>query len=132
MSNLFSLFHSKHKIMKNYFLGILCFFATLTVIAQTEKSKSTEPDKNKPVITAEVSCGQCQLGLPGKTCDLAIRIDKKAYFIDGTKIDSHGDAHANDGFCNSIRKAKVQGELLNDRYQVTYFELLPEKVKKNK
>ena len=33
-----------------------------------------------------------------KGCDLAIRIDGKSYFVEGTKIDDHGDAHANDGF----------------------------------
>jgi hypothetical protein len=36
--------------------------------------------------------------MEGKACDLAVRIDGKAYFVDGTSIDSHGDAHAADGF----------------------------------
>jgi hypothetical protein len=30
-----------------------------------------------------------------KDCELAVRIDGKPYFVDGT-FDSHGDAHAND------------------------------------
>jgi len=32
-------------------------------------------------------------------------------------------------FCNAVRKAEVQGEIVNDRYKVTYFKLLksPEK-----
>jgi len=45
-------------------------------------------------------------------------------------IDSHGDAHAKDGFCNSIRKAEVQGEIINDRFKVTYFKLLKAEAKK--
>jgi hypothetical protein len=36
--------------------------------------------------------------LKGYACDLAVRIDGKPYFVDGTSIDSHGDAHAEDGF----------------------------------
>ncbi len=80
-------------------------------------------------MVVEAACGQCRLGLEGKSCDLAIRMDGKSYFVDGTTIDSHGDAHANDGFCNSIRKAKVQGKLVDNRFKATYFELMPEPAK---
>ena len=45
--------------------------------------------------------------------------------MDGTTIDEHGDAHADDGFCNAIRKAEVQGTLVKGRFNVTYFKLLP-------
>jgi hypothetical protein len=37
--------------------------------------------------------------MEGHGCELAVRIDGKPYFVDGTSLDSHGDAHANDGFC---------------------------------
>ena len=84
------------------------------------------PDPTKPVQQVEASCGQCRLGLPGKSCDLAVRIEGKAYFVDGTTIDSHGDAHAKDGFCQAIRKAEVQGQVVNNRFVATYFRLLPE------
>jgi hypothetical protein len=36
--------------------------------------------------------------LEGHGCELAVRIDGKPYFVDGTSLDSHGDAHANDAF----------------------------------
>jgi hypothetical protein len=49
-----------------------------------------------------------------------------AYFVDGTKIDDHGDAHAKNGFCNAIRKAEVQGEIKEGRFVATYFKLLEE------
>lgn len=75
-------------------------------------------------MVVETACGECQFKLTGKGCDLAVRIDGKAYFVDGTDIDSHGDAHAKDGFCNAVRKAEVQGEIVNNRYKVTYFKLL--------
>jgi hypothetical protein len=96
----------------------LCFLSTK---AQTKN----EPDPNKKLQTVEASCGQCKFGLKGKGCNLAVRIEDKAYFVDGTEIDSHGDAHESDGFCNAIRKAEVQGEVVNGRFQVSYFKLLP-------
>lgn len=104
--------------MKNLF-SILLLFTALLSNAQEKK----EPLKSQIV---EVSCGECQFGLKGKGCDLAVRIDGKAYFADGTKIDDHGDAHAKDGFCEAIRKAKVTGKIVNNRFQVTSFTLLPE------
>ena len=58
-------------------------------------------------------------------CDLAVRIEGKSYFVKGTSIDSHGDAHAKDGFCSCIRKAEVVGEIKDNRFIVTYFKLMP-------
>ncbi|PCJ87577.1 MAG: hypothetical protein COA57_04450 [Flavobacteriales bacterium] len=58
-------------------------------------------------------------------CDLAVKIDGKAYYVDGTKIDDHGDAHSEHGFCNAVRKAEVTGEVVDGRFQATSFELLP-------
>jgi hypothetical protein len=86
--------------------------------------------KKRPEIV-ETACGECQFKLDGKGCDLAVRINGKSYFVDGTDIDSHGDAHAKDGFCNAIRKAEVQGEVVNDRFKVTYFKLLKSPEKKD-
>lgn len=54
-----------------------------------------------------------------------MRINGKALFVDGTDIDSHGDAHAKDGFCEAVRKAEVQGEITGNRFKVTYFKLIP-------
>ena len=89
---------------------------------------SNAQDKKEPIKSqiVEVSCGECQFGLKGKSCDLAVRIDGKAYFVDGTKIDDHGDAHAKDGFCETIRKAEVTGTIANNRFKVNTFKLLPE------
>ena len=73
----------------------------------------------------EASCGQCNLGLEGRGCDLAIRVDGEAYYVDGTSISDHGDEHGEDGMCSCVREAKVSGELVDGRFQVTSFELLP-------
>ena len=112
--------------MKTLFL--LASLALSTSLFAQEKKQAT-PDKTQPIQTVEAACGQCKLGLPGKTCDLAVRLDGKAYFVDGIHIDSLGDAHAKDGFCNAIRNAKVQGKVVKDRFVATYFVLVPEKEK---
>ncbi len=59
-----------------------------------------------------------------------VRIDGKSYFVEGTKIDEHGDAHADDGFCNAIKKAEVIGEVKDGKFVVSYFKLLPNSTKK--
>ena len=116
--------------MKTSLLIALISLFTLPVVAQDKATKKPLIDKSKKVLLVEASCGQCKLGLPGKNCDLAIRLNGKSYFVDGTKIDDHGDAHAKDGFCEAIRMAKVQGEIKDDRFKATYFQLVPENTKK--
>jgi len=74
----------------------------------------------------ELSCGQCQFHLDSqKGCDLAVRINGEAYFVDGAGIDDFGDAHDKEtGFCEVIRKAEVVGDIVNDRYQMKSINLL--------
>ena len=103
------------KIITSLFL-----FSILLTNAQDKK------EEIKPQI-AEAACGQCQFAMKGNGCDLAVRIDGKAYFVDGTTIDSHGDAHADDGFCAKIRKAEVVGKIVDNRFKVTSFKLIPKK-----
>ena len=107
-------------------LIFLCFsIAISTSIAQTKKSIVSKKDPDKKIEVVETACGECRLGLKGKSCDLAVRINGKSYFVDGTNINDHGDAHETDGFCNAVRKAEVQGTIVNNRYKVTYFKLVP-------
>ena len=75
--------------------------------------------------TVELSCGQCQFGLTSQEgCDLAVRFDDKAYFVDGADIDDFGDAHDKDtGFCEVIRTAEVSGEIIDDRFKVNTIAL---------
>lgn len=114
--------------MKQVFLSIL-MLSTISLFAQ-QKPVEEKPDPAKKLYEVEASCGECQLGLKGKGCNLAIRMNGQAYFVDGSHIDSHGDAHADDGFCNKIRKAAVQGEVVKNRFKASYFKLLPEAEKK--
>jgi hypothetical protein len=117
--------------MKALFLAAIISCSFTAVMAQTKDTKTpAAPDKNKEVLMVEAACGQCKFELPGNSCDLAVRMNGKAYFVDGSNIDSHGDAHAKDGFCNAIRKANVQGEIVDGRFKATYFQLIPESAKK--
>ena len=108
--------------MKTIITLIITTFFAFTTLAQ----KAGQPDKNKKILIVEAACGECKLGLKGESCDLAVRINGRSYFVDGTNIDSHGDAHAKDGFCKAIRMAKVQGEIVNDRFKASYFQLIPD------
>ncbi|NHM08275.1 hypothetical protein G4D82_13680 [Flavobacterium sp. CYK-4] len=101
--------------MKKISTFLLVFFC-LAIQAQTGAKSQI----------VEASCGQCQFGMKSKSgCDLAVRIDGKAYFVEGTDIHKHGDAHAADGFCSVVRKAEVTGEVKNDKFVATSFKLLP-------
>lgn len=97
----------------------IIFIITLVLAFACNKSKEKAQ-------TVEVSCGQCQFGLKTQDgCDLAVRIDGQAYFVDGAHIDDFGDAHdENTGFCEVIRKAEVTGEIINERFEVSTINLL--------
>ena len=99
-------------------LTLLLLISSISIWAQDKKD-------NSKIQIVEASCGQCQFGMEGKSCDLAVRIDGKSYFVEGTNIDAHGDAHAKDGFCASIRKAAVIGTIKDNKFVVTYFKLQP-------
>ncbi|MDZ4794240.1 MAG: DUF6370 family protein [Bacteroidota bacterium] len=116
--------------MKTLFTLVVCSFFILSAGAQNKSTQLNQPDSTKKIQTLDASCGECQFHLEGKGCNLAVRIEGKAYFVDGTSINDHGDAHAKDGFCEAIRKAEVQGELINNRFKVTYFKLVKPEPKK--
>ena len=107
----------------------------LTLSSSIAFSQSTSQQKIKNADTTQIveaSCGQCQFGMEGKGCNLAVRINGKAYFLDGAEIDKHGDAHAKDGFCNAIRQAEVNGEVIDGRFKAKSFKLLPSSEEKKK
>jgi len=98
-------------------------FLSIALVATMASAQEIKPQ------IVEASCGQCNFGMKGNGCTLAVRIDGKAYFVDGTSIDKHGDAHADDGFCSAIRKAEVTGEIVGDKFKATSFKLLPAQTK---
>ena len=101
---------------------------TLLFILTFSLGFSQEKKETPKTQIVEASCGQCQFGMKSKSgCDLAVRMDEKSYFVEGTKLDDHGDAHAEDGFCSAIRQAEVVGEVKDNKFVVSQFKLLPQK-----
>ena len=92
------------------------------VAAKTESPKGNNMSINQVV---DAACGQCQFRMTKKSgCDLAVKIDGKSYFVDGTTIHDHGDAHADDGFCETIRQVEVKGEIIDGRFKAESFTLI--------
>jgi hypothetical protein len=110
--------------MKRYLLFFSSFVVLVILSCNQEKPKAAEESAAINQVV-EASCGQCNFKLKTqKGCDLAVRIGGKAYFVDGSDINDHGDAHANDGFCNDIRKAKVKGIIVDGRFEAIEFALV--------
>ncbi len=105
--------------MKNYLLGFLLL--SFSSFAQKPFGKI---DSSMRIDTLEASCGSCNFKMTKKGCFLAIKKDGVAYEVKGTGLEDHGDAHAKDGFCMAVRKARVQGKIDNGVFVAQYFELL--------
>lgn len=108
---------------KLLYLLIMLVSFSFTYAQQTTKKKLVFNPKN-PSYEVEATCGNCMYKMKGDGCHLAIKLNGMNYFVDGTNIDDHGDAHDKEGFCNAIKKAKVQGSVVGERFLVTYFELI--------
>jgi len=80
--------------------------------------------ENMVVDVVEASCGICKFDMTGDECALAVKIDGKYYYVEGTTIDAHGDPHGEKGFCNAVRKAKVTGRIKNGVFKAESFELI--------
>ena len=123
-------------------MKIIAFVLSLLAVSilwgcnrQKSNSSSWEPERESQTVSSnpsiqlvdqvvEASCGQCQFSMQGDSCDLAVRIEGVSYFVEGSLIDDHGDAHGDSGLCNCIRKAKVSGEVKNGRFIATSFTVL--------
>ncbi len=110
--------------MKEILFCLMALFLFTAAIAQDNSKKKLVFNPKNPVYEVAATCGTCMLKMEGKGCLLAIKFNGKNYFVDGTGLDDHGDAHDKEGFCNAIKKAKVQGSVVGERFLVTYFELI--------
>jgi hypothetical protein len=113
------LFCTKIQIMKNYLFGLLLL--SFSSFAQNPFGKI---NTSLALDTLDASCGSCNFKMAKKGCFLAIKKDGVAYEVKGTGLDDHGDAHAADGFCLAVRRARVQGRIENGFFVASYFELL--------
>ena len=113
--------------MKNL-LQVAMLVCVVCVMGCQDESPLTQ-DQVAPVKLAnqvvEASCGECQFGMEGSGCDLAIRIDGRSYYVDGTSMGDHDDAHGEHGMCSCVRHATVSGEVQDNRFVATSFTLLP-------
>jgi hypothetical protein len=110
--------------MKKLFFCLMALFLFTAAIAQDNSKKKLVFNPKNPVYEVDATCGTCMFKMEGKGCLLAVKFKGKNYFVDATGIDDHGDAHDKEGFCNAIKKAKLQGTFVGDRFLVTYFELI--------
>ncbi|MDG1147852.1 MAG: DUF6370 family protein [Crocinitomicaceae bacterium] len=82
--------------------------------------------KTQDVITTIVkaSCGTCNFEMTSDACELAVKIEGKHYFVEGSSIDEHDDAHGSVGLCSMVRDAKVVGEIKYGVFVAEKFELI--------
>ena len=107
--------------MKNVLLIISIALFSLNVNAQ-------QKEKTYKVLAA---CGSCRFNMSSPNgCSLAIQLAGKTYWVDGTSLSDHGDEHATDGMCKTIRKAVVTGTIAENRMNCSSFALIEEKKKK--
>lgn len=115
-------------IMKKLSFILLSATLAFNAFSQQKPTKVTKVEKKH----VEITCGECMFKMDGKGCNLAVKIDGTNYFVDGRKIDDFGDAHADDGFCNAVRKAVVSGEIVDGRFKAKSMQLTEnKKVKKS-
>ncbi|MEO8794095.1 MAG: DUF6370 family protein [Daejeonella sp.] len=117
--------------MRNLFFILLFTVCGTAAFSQSNPTVAVTPSKEIKNQIVETACGECRFDMKGKSCDLAVKINGSFYFVDGTNIDDHGDAHANDGLCEKVRKAEVSGKIVNGRFLATSFKILPEEEKKS-
>jgi len=107
--------------MKNPIILLIILLTSITVVAQ-------QKEKTYKVLTA---CGQCQFDMSSPNgCALAIQLAGKTYWVDGSSISDHGNEHAANGLCKTVRKAEVQGTIEGNRIEASSFIIIPEKKKK--
>ena len=102
----------------------LLSLCTLLIFACKNKNTPSMELKFNPdieLISAKASCGICMFDMVAEN-ELAVDIKGDIYYVTGANIDSFGDAHSENGFCNAIREAEIQGSIVNDKFNLTYFK----------
>ena len=102
------------------------YWKYLVIIALIVTSCASSKTKNQIEGIYNVSCGKCNFDMTGDECDIAIEINGKHYYIEGSEIDEHGDEHAADGLCSTTRKAHVKGQIKFGVFMAESIELIKE------
>lgn len=109
--------------IRNLFFGLLVLAFAASCGAGAEKSTEITAEQLAEGVHVEVGCGTCLFEMEGDACELAVKINGKAYFVDGATIDEFGDAHAEEGLCNAVSEAHVTGKIEGDRFTAHTFEI---------
>ena len=102
---------------------LLLLFIPLGSFGQEKLKNKLNFNPDSVVIKAKASCGICMFDMQGEQCELAIQYNNSKYYVKGAKIDDYGDAHSAEGFCNAILDVTVQGEINNNKFILTLFEV---------
>ena len=109
--------------MKQKYSLFITFLLIIDISTIAQQFSSDTPGMRVNLIV-DASCGKCQFNKADDECLLAVEINSEIYYVDGTTIDDHGDAHGSDGFCNVIRKAHVEGVIDGNKFLFEKFSLL--------
>jgi len=109
--------------MKYRILSVVFAIAFISMNAFAQEDVKKEEIKNVQLV--EASCATCNFELEGNGCSLAVKIDGKAYPVEGVDFHKLGDPHSEHGMCNAVRVAEVEGELVDDVFMASNFNLLP-------
>ena len=107
-----------------YLTTLILFITSVTVVMGSAGGNDNDKYSMRVDLIVDTACGMCQFSMDDeKGCVLAVEINSEYYYVEGTNIDDHGDAHAKDGFCNSIRKARVKGVIKGKKFFLENFKL---------
>ena len=109
--------------MKKKYSLFIIFLLIIDISTIAQQFSSDTPGMRVNLIV-DASCAKCQFNKADDECLLAVEINSEIYYVDGTTIDEHGDAHGSDGFCNVIRKAHVEGVIDGNKFLFEKFSLL--------
>ena len=116
--------------MKKIIYSLFITFLLIIDISISAQQFSPDTHGMRVNLIVDASCAKCQFDKNDDECLLAVEINSEIYYVDGTTIDDHGDAHGSDGFCNTVRKAHVEGVIDGNKFLLEKFSLLKYRPKK--
>ena len=119
-----SIIRINNNSMIKYIFSVFITFLLIVDISTIAQQISPDTHGMRVNLIVDASCAKCQFNKADDECLLAVEINSEIYYVDGTTIDDHGDAHDSDGFCNVIRKAHVEGAIDGNKFLLEKFSLL--------